>query len=123
MKFVKQFGIILLLSFIGEVLRFLIPLPIPASVYGLVLMLAALMTGILKVEQVKETSAFLVEIMPIMFIPAGVGLLTSWGALKPVFLPIAVITILTTVIVMGVTGQVTQSIIRKEKKQHENILK
>lgn len=123
MKFLKQFSIILLLSFMGEVLRFLIPLPIPASVYGLVLMLTALMTGILKVEQVKETSAFLIEIMPIMFMPAAVGLLTSWGALKPVFLPIVIITILTTIIVMGVTGQVTQSIIRKEKKQHERLLK
>lgn len=116
MKYVKQFLIILLLSAMGEVLYVLLPLPIPASVYGLVLMLAALMTGIIKVEQVKETAEFLIEIMPVMFIPAGVGLLTAWDDLKPVWVPIAAITVITTVFVMIVTGRVTQSVIRKDKK-------
>lgn len=116
MKFLKQFSIILLISFLGEVLRYLIPFPIPASVYGLVLMLAALMSGILKVDQVKETSNFLIEIMPVMFIPAGVGLLTAWETLRPVCVPILVITVVTTVLVMAVTGKVTQSMIRFEKR-------
>lgn len=119
MKFLKQFSIILLLSFLGELLRRLIPLPIPASVYGLVLMLAALGTGILKIHQVKEAAGFLIEIMPVMFIPAGVGLLESKDALLPVFVPVAVITVVTTILVMAVTGQVTQRMIRKGKKKHE----
>lgn len=115
MKYVRQFCIILLLSFLGELLYELLPFPVPASVYGLVLMLAALGSGVLKVDQVKETASFLVEIMPVMFIPAGVGLMSSWGVLKPVLLPVAVITVLTTVIVMAVTGRVTQAIIRGKK--------
>lgn len=118
MKYVRQFCIILLVSFLGEVLYELLPFPIPASVYGLVLMLGALMSGILKTGQVKETAAFLVEIMPVMFIPAGVGLMFSWGVLKPVFAPFAVITVLTTVIVMVVTGRVTQAVIRHEERRH-----
>ena len=69
MKYLKQFMVILAFSFLGEVLHQVLPLPIPASVYGLVFMLAALMTGVLKLHQVKETSAFLIEIMPVMFIP------------------------------------------------------
>lgn len=121
MKYLKQFCIILFLSFLGEALRSVIPLPIPASVYGLVLMLGALASGILKVSQVRETSEFLIEIMPVMFIPAGVGLMDSWGVLKPVCIPVLLITVLTTVIVMGTTGAVTQQIIRKEKKKHESI--
>ena len=116
MKYVRQFLIILLISALGEGLYALLPLPIPASVYGLILMLTALMTGILKLEQVKEAADFLIEIMPVMFIPAGVGLLTAWGALKPIWLPIAVITAATTVIVMVVTGRVTQAVIRKDKR-------
>ena len=104
MKFLKQFLWILLISFLGEVLRALIPLPIPASVYGLVLMLAALITGVL------------IEIMPVMFIPAAVGLMTAWDALRPVCVPVLVITAATTVTVMAVTGRVTQAIIRREKK-------
>lgn len=121
MKYLKQFCIILFLSFLGEALRSVIPLPIPASVYGLVLMLGALASGILKVSQVRETSEFLIEIMPVMFIPAGVGLMDSWGVLKLVCIPVLLITVLTTVIVMGTTGAVTQQMIRKEKKKHESI--
>lgn len=116
MKYVKQFCIILLLSFLGEVLYELLPLPIPASVYGLVLMLAALTSGVLKVSQVKETAQFLVDIMPVMFIPAGVGLMSSWEVLKPVLIPVLVIVVLTTVIVMVTTGRVTQSVIRRGER-------
>lgn len=116
MKYVKQFLIILLISALGEGLYAVLPLPIPASVYGLILMLAALISGILKVEQVKETADLLIEIMPVMFIPAGVGLLTAWGDLKPVWMPISVIIVVTTVFVMVVTGWVTQAVIRRNKK-------
>lgn len=115
MKYLKQFLIILLISALGEGLNALLPLPVPASVYGLILMLTALTTGILKLEKVKETAEFLIEIMPVMFIPAGVGLLNAWGVLKPVWVPVAVITVVTTIFVMVVTGRVTQAVIRKDK--------
>ncbi len=113
MKFLRQFCIILFVSFLGEILHILIPLPVPASVYGLVLMLFALCSGILKTQQVSEAADFLIEIMPVMFIPAAVGLMDAWPSLQPVFGPIAAITLLTTVIVMAVTGRVTQHLIRR----------
>lgn len=69
MKYLRQFCIILLVSALGEGLHILLPLPVPASVYGLVLMLGALASGILKLEQVEEAADFLVEIMPVMFVP------------------------------------------------------
>lgn len=116
MKFLRQFMIILAISFIGEVLKYIVPLPIPASIYGLVILFIALETGIIKLSAVKDTAKFLIEIMPLMFIPAGVGLLESWGVLQPVLLPVAVITVVSTIIVMGVSGVVTQAVIRKEKK-------
>ena len=94
---------------------FFAALPVPASVYGLVLMLGALASGILKLEQVEEAADFLVEIMPVMFVPAGVGLLEAWGDLQPIWLPVVLITILTTVIVMVVTGRSTQFVIRKDR--------
>ena len=117
MEYVKQFWIILLFCALGEGFRVLLPLPIPASVYGLILLLVALLTGSIKLERVEETADFLVEIMPVMFIPAGVGLLTAWGVLQPIWLPVVVITILTTVIVMVVTGRVTQFVIRKDRRK------
>lgn len=121
MKFLKQFTVIIVISFLGELLYHLLPLPVPASVYGLVLMLAALKTGILKVGQVKEAAQFLIEIMPVMFIPAGVGLMTSWDVLKPIWMPIILITIITTVVVMAVTGIVTQTVIQNGKKKEKKV--
>ena len=119
MKFLIQFMIILLLSFLGEVLKMFIPLPIPASVYGLVLMLLCLVTGILKTSQVKEAAFFLIEIMPVMFIPAAAGLIDSWKVLQPLLLPILVITVVITVFVMVITGKVAQMIAQKRGIKNE----
>lgn len=119
MKYIKQFMIILFISFLGEVLRFFIPLPVPASIYGLILMLVVLCTGIVKLEAVKGAGDFLVEIMPLLFIPAAVGLLDSWVELKEIWLPVTVITLITTVFVMVVAGRVTQYVIRKGKKKND----
>ena len=92
MKYFRQFFLILAISFAGEILHMVLPLPVPASIYGLVLMLLALVTGIVKIEQVKDTAVFLIEIMPVMFIPAAVGLLDSWSVLRPTIVPVIVIT-------------------------------
>ena len=119
MKFLRQFMIILLLSFLGEVLKMFIPLPIPASVYGLVLMLLCLVTGILKTSQVKEAAFFLIEIMPVMFIPAAAGLIDSWKVLHLLLLPILVITVVITIFVMVVTGKIAQMIAQKRGIKNE----
>ena len=108
MKYLRQFSIILLISLIGEVLHSLIPLPIPASIYGLAILFTALSGGFLSLDKVKETGYFLIEIMPLMFIPAAVGLLGAYHVLMPVLLPYAVITLVSTLLVMLVAGRVTQ---------------
>ena len=119
MKSVRQFGVILAVTFVGEILRFLIPLPIPASIYGLVIMLIVLRTGIVKLEHVKNSATFLIEIMPLMFIPAAVGIIASWEILKDIYIPIIIVTIITTITVMVVTGRITQFTIRMEKRKEK----
>lgn len=116
MKLLYQFGIILTITFIGEVLHSVIPLPIPASIYGLLLMLLCLCTKIVKLNQVKIAGDFLIDIMPPMFIPAAVGIIVAWADLKEILLPVVVITFVTTVIVMVCTGKVTQAVIRLKKR-------
>jgi len=115
MKYLKQMLLILLITLIGEVLKYLIPLPIPASIYGMVLLFICLMTGIIKPESVKETGKFMIEIMPVMFIPAGVGLITSWSVLQTMLLPVCLVTIITLITVMAATGRISQHVIRKGK--------
>ena len=117
MKYIRQVGIIILISFIGELLHFLIPLPVPASIYGLVIMLVCLVSGIIKVSDVKETSSFLIDIMPMMFIPAAVGLMNSWDIIHPQLLVYLVIVVVSLVTVMAVSGRVTQSVIRRGKRK------
>lgn len=120
MKYLKQFLIILTISFVGELLNKCLPLPIPASIYGMVILFVLLMTGILKLDAVKDVGKFLIEIMPVMFIPAGVGLMSSWGVLQPLLVPVSIITVVSLVLVMVFGGRVTQFVIRKDKKSREN---
>ncbi|MEA4921461.1 MAG: CidA/LrgA family protein [Clostridiaceae bacterium] len=116
MKYIKQLSIIILISFLGELLKELLPFPIPASIYGLVIMLGLLISGLLPLHKVEATADFLVSIMPVMFIPAAVGLLDAWGSLKPVLFPVSVITVITTVVVMAVTGRLTQFFMSLKKE-------
>lgn len=112
MKYIKQFMIILFITFLGEILHYVLPFPVPASIYGMVLLFLALELRIVKLSAVRETGKFLIEIMPIMFIPAGVGVLDAWGILKPHLVPVVVIMVVSTIVVMGVSGKVTQAVIR-----------
>lgn len=120
MNYLKQFGIILAISCLGELLSLLLPLPVPASIYGIVILFVCLQSGLLKLASIRETSAFLIEIMPILFLPAAVGLLEAWDVLKPNLLPIAVITAVSTFVVMGAAGLVTQAVIHRGKKGGED---
>lgn len=117
MRYLKQFGIILFFTFLGEVCKYFIHLPVPAGIYGLVLLLIALMTKVIELEQVKEASAFLIEVMPLMFIPASVGILNSWGVLRKICIPVIIVTVFSTIIVMAVTGRVTQFVIKRDKRR------
>ena len=115
MKYLKQIGIILGITFIGEILNYLIPLPIPASIYGMAILFVALTTGVIKLSSIKECGKYLIGIMPILFIPAGVGLIASWDTMKNFLVAILVISFVSTIIVAAVSGHVTQFIIKRKK--------
>lgn len=119
MKFFKQFGWIMFVTCLGEILKYLLPFPIPASIYGLVLMMLFLMTGFIKLDRVYQVGTFLIEIMALMFIPAAVGIIESWAQLQRIILPVSIITVITTVMVMVVSGKVTQFILEREE-DHES---
>ena len=117
MKYLGQIFIILLVSFVGELLNTLIPLPIPASIYGIILLFCLLEFRVIPLRAVKETGDFLVSIMQLMFIPAAVGLLEAWDVIRPNWLPYIAITVISTFAVMFVSGRVTQSVIRRTAKK------
>ena len=116
MKYIKESAIIFGITMIGEFLNKLLPLPVPAGVYGLFLLLLLLCTKVMKLEDIEATGNFLLDTMPIMFIPAGVGLLDSVQEAESILVPLTVITVISTVFVMVATGCVAQSIIRRKNK-------
>lgn len=116
MKYLKQFRWIMLVTCVGEIMKFFIPLPIPASIYGLLIMMLLLVSRIIDVDDVKDVGGFLIEIMPLMFIPAAVGIIISWEQLKKILIPILIIIVISTFLVMVISGRVTQFMITREKK-------
>lgn len=114
MKFMKGITIIFGITVIGEFLNVLLPFPVPSGVYGLFILLAVLCLRLVKLEDVEEPGGFFLDTMPLMFIPAGVGLINSWDVMKAVLVPLTVITAVSTVFVMAVTARTAQRMIRKK---------
>lgn len=120
MRYLFQSGRILAFCFAGEVLHAVLPLPVPASVYGLLLLLLALCSGIVRPEQVRETGLFLTGIFPLLFVPAAAGVMELWAELGALLLPAVIAIVPVTVLVFAAAGRTTQAIIhRKEKTQNE----
>ena len=112
MQYLKQFMIILAFSLVGQALEKLVPLPVPAAVYGLVLLLLALLTGLVKVEKVKQAANFLISIMPVLFVAPAVKVLEYWGVIAPNAGAIIVIVAFTTGAVFGISGLITKWLMR-----------
>ena len=118
MKYIKQLLIILAFSFLGEALQALIPLPIPAAVYGLVLLLIALCTKLLKPQHIADTANFMIGIMPLLFVAPAAKIMAYWGVIKENWLPIIAIIVISTFVVFAVSGLVTK-LVRKGAKHDD----
>lgn len=120
MKYLSQFLIIMGFTLAGEALQLIVPLPIPASVYGLSLLFLALCLRLVKVEQVKQTGAFLTSILPLLFVPSVVGIAQDWNVIRPQILSICLLILATTAVTFGISGKLAQALKkRKEGKDHE----
>lgn len=116
MKYLKEVAIIFGITMVGEVLNQVVPLPVPAGVYGLFLLLGLLCFKVIKLEDVAATGNLLLDLMPLMFIPAAVGLIDKFEELEAILIPFLVISVVSTLIVMTVTGKVAELVLRKQKK-------
>ena len=121
MKFIRQTLWIIFFTFVGEVLNKVLPLPVPAGVYGLILMLIFLMRGIVRLDEVEDAGNFLLETMSIMFLPAAVGIMTVTKLLFPVLLPYTVIIFISSFLVLSVTGLSAELILRKTETKEDKL--
>lgn len=118
MKYVNQFLIIMFISFLGELLS-LLPLPIPGSVYGLGILLICLYTRMIKLEDIEDVANWLIVIMPVLFVPSAVSLINVAQELLENLFIIAIVLIVSTIVVMVVTGKVAQFMIERKDVENE----
>ena len=116
LKYTLQLIIIVAISQLGELLNKIIPLPIPASIYGMIILFTALCTGVIKLSAVKECGKFLISIMPLLFVPAAVGLIESWDIMQDFLLATIAIVVVSTILVTALAGHATELIIKHSKK-------
>lgn len=117
MNYIFQLAIIFGISFVGEILNALLPLPVPASVYGLVILFLLLYTKIIKLEQVETVAEYMMAVMPLFFIEPTVGIINSYGLIKGNILTLFIACFLSFVSVIFVTGLVSQSMIRMKRNK------
>lgn len=117
MKFLKQLCLVVLFSFLGELCRFLIPFPIPGSIYGMVLLAAALFLRLIRPEDVRDVGSFLTTILPVLFVAPLVNLMDCWNQLKDNLIPLLIIVLTSTVVVFAVSGTVTQLLMGRRKEK------
>ena len=98
----------------------MLPLPVPASVYGLVLLLLALNFRLIKLEDVKEVGTYLTGIFPLLFVPAAAGVMELWAEMGEMLLPILIAIIPVTVLVMVGAGKTTQALSGRKNKEADN---
>lgn len=113
MEYVKRFFIIILISFLGELLNYLLPLPVPGSIYGFVILFVLLLTKVIKLDYIKPVTDFLLNVMPLTFIAPGVALITMVEDLKEILLPLLIACTVGTAIVMAVVGVFVEKIMKK----------
>lgn len=115
MQYLKQITMIMVFSFFGEVCRMMIPLPIPASIYGMVLLFAGLYLKIIRLPQVRDAGSFLTSVLPVLFVAPAVNLVDCWDQLRESLLPLVVIVLVSTFLTFGAAGLVTKWIMKGEK--------
>lgn len=119
MKYLHQACLIFGFTFLGELLHHLIPLPIPASIYGMVLLFAALQFKLISVSAVKDMGGLLTSILALLFVPPIVALMDYWDLLRENILAIATVLFASSLLTFAISGRLTQAFIKKkEDKDH-----
>ena len=117
MKIFREAIIILGIYLIGELISKGFSLPLPGNIIGMIILLVLLCTKVIKIENVENISTFFLDHLSFFFIPAGVGLISSFPSIKDSLIYILILCLITTAIVIVTTGLVVQYIIKiKENK-------
>lgn len=125
MKMFKELSLLLLYSIIGEGLRMFLHLPVPGSIIGILLLFLSFQTRILKPSAIEDTANFLLNHLTILFVPAGVGLMQYYGAVKytwPILLGAVVVCSLVSLVAVGKTAEIVEKISMKGNEEKARLV-
>lgn len=114
MKIFREVIVIFGLYYCGEILSHTLSLPLPGSLIGMILLFVLLNLHIIRLEHISAVSDFLLGHLPFFFIPAGVALMTSFGHIKDIWLPMLLICAVTTILTMGISGWSIQKLLERK---------
>lgn len=118
MKIFKQLFIILSINLAGDLISRYLHLPLPGPITGMILLLALLLTGVLKEREIRDTADFMLQNMGFFFIPAGVSVMISYHALDGFYFETVLVVVVSTILVMAVTALATQLFINLNEKKN-----
>ena len=110
---IKQCTIVFGCLLVGEVIVYLTGVKIPASILGMLCLSGLLFAKVIKIPQVKPLSDFLITNLAFFFVPPGVAIMLYFNLIGRQFIPIIISILVSTLLVMVVTGWVYQKF-RKE---------
>lgn len=110
LKMLKAFLYIFLFLGMGELINYLIDIPVPGNILGMIFIFAALKLKLIKLETVKPASDILIKYMVLFFVPFGVGLMSYFDFIKSYWLILSVAVVITTLITLYVTALVQQKL-------------
>ncbi|MEC2306912.1 antiholin-like murein hydrolase modulator LrgA [Bacillus atrophaeus] len=110
--FLTQAFIFAAIMLVSNMIAAIVPIPIPASVVGLVLLFLLLCLNIIKLEQVETLGTSLTSLIGFLFVPSGISVMNSLGVMQHYGLQIVLVILLATIILLAATGLFSQFIIR-----------
>lgn len=114
-RYLIQFGIILFVCFLGDLLQSSLNIPVPGNIIGMLLLLILLLTGLLKMSMIEDVSNFMLKHLSFFFIPAAVGLITCFSVLEGKWTELMFISVFSTFIIAVVTGATVQLLMKRRK--------
>lgn len=108
LKTLRQLGIVLLILSVGQIIQTQFNLFVPGTILGMIILLILLLLKVIKLKWIESITNVLLDHISIFFVPANVGVMVYLSQIKDVWAKLLLIAIVSTVVVMGVTGAVVQ---------------
>ncbi|CCQ92768.1 LrgA family protein [[Clostridium] ultunense Esp] len=108
MKTLKEFSLILIILFTGQVLQQKYNIPVPGTILGMIILLLLLITKVLKIERIEKISNILLEHLTLFFVPSVVGIMNLFDKVKDIWVYLLIILLISTIVVILVTGLTVQ---------------